>query len=217
VPSWKRVAFGALAAAACLLALIAANIATGDPLAILDARIAAWMHAHRSAALTLLMLGITHAHAPVALCVYAITLALVLSRRRERHWLAGLALAVPVGLLINVLLKHVFQRARPVPDEPLLTLTTYSFPSGHTAGSTLFYGLLAAYIVSRTRSPSLRAAAIASWIFLVSLVAFSRVYLEVHYFSDVLAAMAWSLGWLALCLAVVHALRGHSASARDGL
>jgi undecaprenyl-diphosphatase len=215
VPSWKRVAVGALVTAACLLALIAGNIAAGDPLAIIDSRLAAWMHAHRSTALTLLMLVITHAHAPFPICVYASAMAVVLARRRERHWLAGLALAVPAGLLINVLLKHLFQRARPVPDEPLIALTTYSFPSGHTAGSALFYGVLAAYVVSRTRSTPVRTAAIGSWIAMVSLVAFSRVYLGVHYFSDVLAATAWSLAWLALCLAVVHALRGRGASLRD--
>jgi membrane-associated phospholipid phosphatase len=215
VPSWKRVAFGALIAASSLFALIAANVATGDPLALLDARIAGWLHAHRSTALTLLMLGVTHAHAPVPICVYAFVMAVVLARRREWHWLLGLGLAVPVGLVINVLLKHVFHRARPVFDEPLITLTTYSFPSGHTAGTTLFYGVLAAYIVSRTRNTAARVAAVAGWVLMVSLVGFSRVYLGVHYFSDVLGAIAWSLGWLALCLATVHTLHGRGASSRN--
>jgi undecaprenyl-diphosphatase len=211
VPSWKLIAAGALVTAACLFALIAGNIAAGDPLALIDARVAAWMHAHRSTALTLLMLVITHAHAPLPICVYASVMAVVLVRRRERHWLAGLVLAVPVGLLINVLLKHLFQRARPVPDEPIVALTTYSFPSGHTAGSTLFYGVLAAYIMSRTRRTTVRAVTVACCVSMVALVAFSRVYLGLHYFSDVLAAAAWSLGWLALCLAVVHALRGRGS------
>jgi undecaprenyl-diphosphatase len=215
VPSWKRVAFGALIAASALFALIAANVATGDPLAVLDARIAGWLHAHRSTALTLLMLGVTHAHAPVPICVYAFVMAVVLARRREWHWLLGLGLSVPVGLVINVLLKHVFHRARPVFDEPLITLTTYSFPSGHTAGTTLFYGVLAAYVVSRTRNTAARVAAVAGWVLMVSLVGFSRVYLGVHYFSDVLGAIAWSLGWLALCLTIVHTLHGRGASSRN--
>ena len=45
------------------------------------------------------------------------------------------------GLTLNVLMKLAFHRARPSFDDPLLTLTSYSFPSGHVAGSTLFYGL----------------------------------------------------------------------------
>lgn len=215
MPYWNRVAFGALIAAGCLFALIAANIATGDPLAILDARIADWLHRHKVPALTLLMLGVTHAHAPLPLCIYAFAIAVVPVRRREWHWLLMLGLAVPVGLIINVLLKHLFQRARPVLDQPLITLTTYSFPSGHTAGTALFYGVLAAYIVSRTRNTAVRVAAVATWIFMASLVGFSRIYLGVHYFSDVLAALAWSLAWLALCLAVAHTLHRRGAFSRN--
>lgn len=211
----RRLAFGALIAASCLFAVIAANIATGDPLAILDARIADWLHARRVPALTLLMLGVTHAHAPLPICVYAFVMAVVLVRRREWHWLLMLGCAVPVGLIINVLLKHLIQRARPVLDQPMITLTTYSFPSGHAAGTTLFYGVVAAYIVSRTRNTAVRVAAVACWIFMASLVGFSRMYFGVHYLSDVLAALAWSLAWLALCLAVVHTLHSHGAFSRN--
>ena len=215
MPYWKRLAFGALIAASCLFALIAGNIATGDPLALLDARIANWLHTHRVPALTLLMLAVTHAHGTLPLCVYALVTAVVPLRRREWRWLLTLGLAVPVGLVINVLLKHLFQRARPVFDEPLIALTTYSFPSGHAAGATLFYGVIAAYIVSRTRSTAVRLAAVACWVFMASLVGFSRIYLGVHYFSDVLAALAWSLAWLALCLAAAHTLQRRGAFSRN--
>ena len=50
-------------------------------------------------------------------------------------------------MLLNVVLKHIFQRARPSFDNPLLTLATYSFPSGHTVAATLFYGLHGGYLV----------------------------------------------------------------------
>jgi membrane-associated phospholipid phosphatase len=212
MPRWKILAYGAIAASICLFALLAANIAAGDPLAELDVRVTSWLAAHRTTALTLLMLAVTHAHAPVAICAYASIMAVVLYRRARRHWLPALALAVPVGLSINVLLKHLFRRSRPVPDEPLMTLATYSFPSGHTAGTALFYGVLAAYVVSRTRSTRVRAAAVLGWLGAVALVGFSRVYLGVHYLSDVVAAAAWSCAWLAVCLLVADRLqlRGHS-------
>jgi membrane-associated phospholipid phosphatase len=199
---WKRVAVGAAVGASCIFALIAANIAVGDPLAALDVEAAGWMHAHRTTALTLLMLAVTHAHAPAALCVYAAVVAFLFHRRGLRRWLLALVLAVPVGLALNVGLKYLFRRSRPVIDDPLMTLSTFSFPSGHTAGATLFYGILAAYAVSRTRSVHLRAASIAAWLGLTALVAFSRVYLGVHYLSDVVAAAAWSLAWLAVSLLI---------------
>ena len=211
---WKRLALGAVFGASCLFVLIAANIAAGDPLADLDARAAAWMQAHRVTALTLLMLGVAYAHAPAALCAYAAVLALVFHRRAQRHWTLAVVLAVPVGLLINVSLKHIFRRSRPVVDDPLMTLGTFSFPSGHTAGATLFYGILAAYAISRTRSTHVRTACVVAWLGLVVLVGFSRVYLGVHYVSDVLAATAWSLAWLAAALLIASRtrLRGEPVS-----
>jgi undecaprenyl-diphosphatase len=206
VPYWKRLAVGALVAAGAVFALVAANIATGDPLERLDALAAHWVHAQRTPALTSIMRAVSHAHAPGPICAYAALMAIFLIRRRERYWLLGLMLAVPLGLLLNVTLKHLFQRARPVLDEPLLSLATYAFPSGHTAGATLFYGVLAAYLVAHTRALPVLAAWVAGWVSLVALVAFSRVYLGAHYLTDVVAAAAWSLAWLALCLLGVHRL-----------
>jgi undecaprenyl-diphosphatase len=212
---WKRLALGAIAGASGIFVLIAANIAAGDPLAALDLKVAAWMQAHREPALTLLMLAVTHAHAPAAICVYATVFALVFHRRGLRRWLLALVLAVPVGLALNVALKYLFRRSRPVIDDPLMTLSSFSFPSGHTAGATLFYGILAAYAVSRTRNVHVRALCIAAWLGLSALVAFSRVYLGVHYLTDVVAAAAWSLAWLAVSLLIASRTRfdnGHAAS-----
>jgi membrane-associated phospholipid phosphatase len=206
VPYWKRLAAGILVVSTALFILIASNIAAGDPLAAADARTALWLNAHAVPALTLLMLVVTYAHGTLPLCVYAIFMAVTLFRRNERHWAAGVVLAVPVGLLINVLLKHLFRRGRPVLEDPIVTLATYSLPSGHTAGATLFYGVFFAYIAAKSRDSRVRAACIAGWLCLVTLVAFSRMYLGVHYLSDILAAVAWSLAWLAVCLLGLHTL-----------
>lgn len=158
------------------------------------------MLTHRTPALTLLMPAVTHAHAPLAICAYASAFGFLLHRRAQRRWLFALALAVPAGLAINLGLKHLFHRSRPVPDDALMTLASFSFPSGHTAGATLFYGVLAAYAISRSHSHRVRTAWVLAWISAVALVAFSRVYLGVHYVSDVLAATAWALAWLAIAL-----------------
>ena len=72
--------------------------------------------------------------------------------RGHHYWTLSLALAVPGGLLINTIIKLTFNRARPVWEDPILTLSSASFPSGHTAGATLFYGFIAAYMVWNMRT-----------------------------------------------------------------
>jgi undecaprenyl-diphosphatase len=114
------------------------------------------------------------------------------------------ALSIAGGLALNVLFKHAFERARPHFDHAPVALETYSFPSGHTAAATVFYGVLAAFLVSRTHDKRLRAALVIGAIAAVVLVAFTRVYLGAHYPSDVVAAAAASTAWLTLCLATVH-------------
>ena len=174
---------------------------------MLDTAAAAWVQAHRTPALTLLMLAVTHSNATFALCAYSSVFGWLLYRRGQRRWMLALALAVPLGLAMNVGLKHLFRRTRPVPDDALMSLSTYSFPSGHTAGAMLFYGVIAAYAISRTTRHRVRVAWVAAWLSAVGMVASSRVYLGVHYLSDVLAASAWSLAWLATALLTASRVR----------
>jgi undecaprenyl-diphosphatase len=212
MPQSKRFALATLVISSCLFGLIAWDLTRGGTLALLDVRIASWLHAHAVPGLTAFMLAVTHAHDPIAIDAYCIVVAIVLARRREWYWIAGLAAAAPGGLLMNGLLKRVFERARPAFDDPLLALNTYSFPSGHTAGAMLFYGTLAAYVISRTQSSRVRGACVALWIFMVVLVGLSRMYLGVHYLSDVLGGAAWSLAWLTLCLVAVRTLQQRAES-----
>lgn len=189
-----------LAATSALFALVAMNIGEGSPLALLDARVANWLHVHAFPALTYALLVVTRLHAPVAVTLYALAAAVVFWRRRAWSWLVTIVMAVPIGLGMNALIKQIFQRARPNLSDPLLTLSTFSFPSGHTAGAVLFHGVVAAYLMSRARSWHARMACVLLWVVLVILVGFSRMYLGVHYLSDILGAAAWAFAWLALSL-----------------
>jgi membrane-associated phospholipid phosphatase len=101
-----------------------------------------------------------------------------------------------------VLMKFAFHRARPTFDHPLLVLTSYSFPSGHVAGATLFYGFLAALLASRCAQWRHRLLLVLAASLLIALVALSRMYLGAHYLSDVLAAFAEGAAWLTWCLMV---------------
>jgi undecaprenyl-diphosphatase len=195
---------------------IAWSVTTRTPLVTLDAKMAAWLHSHGSPALTTFMVWVTQANSTLGIGLMSVVFAIVLARLREWYWLLTLALAVAGGMLVNVALKHTYERARPHFDDPMVTLSSYSFPSGHTAGAVVFYGTLAAFLVSRYYDTRKRAAIIAGAILAILLVAFSRMYLGAHYLSDVVAAAASSTAWLVLCLHTVHGVvrRRIAAAAR---
>ena len=195
----------ALIAAAWAFGLIAQQVVNGAPLTRLDAELASWLHRHAAPPWTTLMLAITHLHSTVAVSCYAAIAAIWLAR--QGRWRAFVTVVVTVagGLTLNVLVKLAFQRPRPSFENPLLTLNSYSFPSGHVAGSTIFYGLLLAWVCRRTRRPGRRLAALAFAVVALGLVGLSRMVLGVHYLSDVVAAFAEGIAWLALCLTALQA------------
>ena len=186
---------------------LAEDVMSRNRITILDVQVSQWFHARATPLLTRSVLFFTHLHSTLGIIALSSLLALYWMRIRAWDWLLTLVLTVPVGMLLNVLLKNIFQRVRPVFDVPLLTLETYSFPSGHAAAATLFYGVLAAWFISRTTSWQRRALIALAAVLLVALVGLSRIYLGVHYLSDVLAAMAASACWLAFSLTAVETSR----------
>jgi membrane-associated phospholipid phosphatase len=207
-----RLGVGALllVLAAALFGAIAEDVATSDRLTVLDVEIARWLHEHATPALTRWMFAVTNLHSTIAVSCYAAITGVALALRRRWRRLATVVVCVGGGLLLNVLMKLAFHRARPVLEDPLLTLASYSFPSGHVAGSTLMYGLLVAWVFTRTRRAVLRVATVLAAAAAIALVAFSRMYLGVHYLSDVAAACAEGVAWLALCLSALTAFWGRS-------
>ncbi|WP_432383078.1 phosphatase PAP2 family protein [Duganella sp. P38] len=178
-----------------------------EAITVLDVQVANWFNAHAFEPLTSVLYVITHVHSVAGMIVLIGLLACYLWKQGARYWLMALAFAVPGGMVLNVALKFYFQRARPVFEDPMITLATYSFPSGHTTAATCFYGLLASYLVIARPAWSVRLGTVAFCLSMILLVAFSRVYLGAHYVSDVLAAMAESVAWLAVCITAISTLR----------
>ena len=194
--------FGAavLVAAAWLFGAIAEDVVTHDRITAVDVELARWLRAHATPALTTLTLVFTNLHSTVAVSIYAAVVGIALVLHRQWRRLITVVVCLAGGMALNVIMKLAFQRARPLLDEPLLTLPAYSFPSGHVAGSTLMYGLVIAWVFTRTPHAGPRAAAVATAASMVALVAFTRIYLGVHFLSDVAAGFAEGVAWLALCL-----------------
>ena len=192
--------------AGALFLAIGWNVTARGSLVALDARVSGWLQEHGHPALITFLLAVTHLNSTAAIALWSVVLAVALARLREWYWILTLALAVGGAMLVNLLLKGAYERARPHFDQPIVELATYSFPSGHTAAATAFYGVLAAFLVSRFYDARRRAACVAGAVAAVALVAFSRMYLGAHYLSDVLAAACAATAWLVLCLSVGHAL-----------
>jgi membrane-associated phospholipid phosphatase len=174
-------------------------------LAELDLFISNWFHANTHPVATQLMLAVSLLHGPAGVLLASMVLGIAL--RQRRWWLLALLLSVPGGMLANVAAKHIVQRERPQFDDPILTLTTYSFPSGHTAGAALFYGFLVALVYAHPAARRWRGAVVGLGAVMVLLVAVSRVYLGVHYVTDVAGAITLAALWLGLCLSGVRALQ----------
>lgn len=200
-----------LIGASWLFGGIAEDVLTGDPLTVVDGQVANWFHAHATPVLTPLMLMITNVHGIAGISSFILVVAIFLTWKRDWYWLKALGIIVPGGMLLNVMTKYAFQRTRPHFEDAILALTTYSFPSGHVAGATMFYGVLAAYVVTHVSKWRWRVLIVLCAFLLVVLVALSRIYLGVHYLSDVLAAFAEGVAWLALCLTALHTLQQHRA------
>jgi len=109
-------------------------------------------------------------------------------RRADAQWLAVMMAG---GTLLNLALKQIFAAPRPDLLPHLDIVNTYSFPSGHAAGNMMIFGALA--LLAGRRGGYWAAGAI------IALIGVSRVWLGVHWPSDVLAGWIEGLGWLALC------------------
>ena len=185
-----------------VFALIAEGVFRAHGLVALDWQVSNWFYVHSSPACTVFFLLITHLHSTFGVLALTVFFTFFAAKKGAWDWVLCVSLSTPLGLLLNELLKNIFQRARPSFEHPILTLNTYSFPSGHTAAATVLYGMAAAYVVS-TCNGWRQVLGVCLAAVMVVLVGLSRIYLGVHYLSDVAAAIASSTGLLAVALTLV--------------
>jgi undecaprenyl-diphosphatase len=184
-----------IAVGTLVFVVLAWQVHGGSGLIQLDQSITGWMQAHREPALQAPLFVVTHVHSTWGIVILGVLLGALLTWQRRWRALAFLCVGLGGGMLVNVALKLAFARARPLFDDPVVSLTTYSFPSGHAASSTLLY-MSAIIVFAHTRWQRL---AIAIGCALVVLTAFSRVYLGAHYLSDVVAGICVGLVWVHAC------------------
>jgi undecaprenyl-diphosphatase len=186
---------------------IAEDMSRNAATRVLDESITSWFVVHASPLLTVISQAVTFLGSVGFLTSASALIGVVLAIRRSLYRLLAFVLAIGGGALLNLALKHLFHRQRPAIENPLVTLSSYGFPSGHTMGATIFYGVLALIVTYSIRTWSRRV--LVGWVaaFLIALIGASRIYLGAHYFTDVIGAVAVGLAWLAFCWTGVETLR----------
>ncbi len=156
-----------------------------------------WALDIRTPLATEFLTALTLVGTPVGLGLLVAIAAVPLALKKRWRWVAYLLITCGIGGLLNLQLKAFFARARPDVAEALRAAHGYSFPSGHAMGSTIVFGAFA-YLAFRvlTNWPA-RAAALAFCATTILAICISRIYLGVHWISDVGAGIAAGLIWLA--------------------
>lgn len=206
-------------AALWLLGGVTEDVVHHDPLTRFDVTLADRLHSHATTLGTHIFTAITLVGSPGAMAVLAVVVGVVLIVRRRWWLLGGWAAAFLGGAVIDEALKIIIQRPRPPfaaphlhPMQLLLHMShgvSYSFPSGHASGSLIGYGMFAYLLVQWLPGQRVHAAIVTVAALLVLAIGFSRLYLGVHYFSDVVAGYAAGVVWLSACISGLEIVRRH--------
>lgn len=193
---WLALLVGALWAFGAL----AEGLSTDDPIVDFDRDFADWLHERGSPGITSAMKVVTTLGSAWILVPLALTAVIALVVRRRRRDAILVATAIIGAEILKFGLKLGFARERPFFADPLATESSPSFPSGHASVSLAFYGALAYILVRPISDPGLRGAVVAGACLVVLAIGFSRLYLRVHFLSDVLAGFSAGTAWLILCV-----------------
>ncbi len=185
-----------------------------------DLRFHDWAVTERSPIATKIFVAATVIGSPVVLGIIVAFVAVVLVVRHRYVWAIYLVATTGIGSLMLLELKRYFARARPDIAEALRRASGYSFPSGHSMGSAIVFGALGYLALRSQRTWRAKAAAMAAAVTFVITIAASRVYLGVHWISDVSAGVMIGAVWVTVATVAyetfrrIRAIRGRRASAQ---
>ncbi|MFJ5219733.1 phosphatase PAP2 family protein [Streptomyces sp. NPDC088354] len=204
MPAWRRVrgpvGTVGLVAFAGFAMLTAVVVSRGGAPFALDGTLLTWSTGHRpDAAVSVAGLVTATGTGPIAYALAALAGVVAGRTARQRALAAAAALlCLAAGQAARYAVRDLAARPRPGVQDWATHASGYAFPSGHTATSAVIAGLLVtAVLTRRSRGRAWFAAAALCW---AAAVGLSRVYLGVHWFSDVIGGWLFAASWLALCL-----------------
>jgi membrane-associated phospholipid phosphatase len=191
-----------LVASAFTFLQLSEDYVEGEWVVDVDHAVARWMREHSSAPLVDVLDVLTVAGSVPFLAAAVLAAASVIAVRRRLAAAVMLPLSFLGALILIKVLKSSFQRERP----PFSETGGFSFPSGHALLAAVVYGAIVIALVPELPSWRARGTAVAAAVIVFAIVCFSRVYLGVHFLTDVLAGAAAGLAWLAVSVFVLAVL-----------
>lgn len=185
---------------------LASHVQSGTTQAFDDAVIR-WMGAHHTKGLDTIMIELTALGTGTVVIMIVAVAALFLVLTSHRYSAILLLASTAGGLVLNNVLKLGFHRPRPAIFLPAVHTISSSFPSGHAMSAAIVYttvAYLAARLIKRRWA---RWLVMTAAFILIALIAISRLYLGVHYPSDVIAGVVIGLGWAGFCMATLEAIQ----------
>ncbi|MES2176285.1 MAG: phosphatase PAP2 family protein [Gemmatimonadota bacterium] len=166
---------------------------------VLDAMVVNWMNHHQADGFATFFTWVSWLGDTALTGLLAVAVVILIHRRR---WAA--AATIPVasigGMYLDIALKTLFHRGRPDAAVEFIAGTTWSFPSGHSMASLVGYGIVAYFRFENERNTQHQLRIVLSTCSIVAAVGLSRLYLGVHYISDVLGGFLAGAIWLLLCI-----------------
>lgn len=127
----------------------------------------------------------------VSMIVISILLSVFLLRRYCKKFALFFSMTILLDALVLLVLKEIIMRPRPL--NGIISKTDFSFPSGHTADAVVFFGFLTYLIMHKSESRAIKGITISISSFMILLIGFSRIYLNVHWLTDVIGGFALGL------------------------
>ncbi|WP_157129355.1 phosphatase PAP2 family protein [Nocardia amamiensis] len=210
---WIPTAIGVLTALLMVCTTAFTMVALGDDgHGGIDRTITDWAIAQRTDALTPIAVAVSVLSGTVAMTVLATLTCLVLSW--QRRWPPA-ALVACAGLGACVLVrggKNLVGRARPPVEDHLISVENLSYPSGHSVGSFVVISVVTVVTLPSLHGRALRILAATAAALFILAVGLSRVYLGVHWTTDILGGWCISALWVILCLTIYRYVK----AAREG-
>lgn len=197
------------ASALFFFAWLADEVLEGDTEAF-DKTVRGFVHGFAGETVTALMNFVTILGSTLFLSIIFVCILIIFLCKNWKRAAVLLTTTMTGAIILNFVLKVSFARLRPDPFFETPLPDSYSFPSGHALFAACFYGALAWLFAARIMSPALQFLVCSSAVLFVFLIGLSRIYLGVHYPSDVLAGYAAAVVWVSTVILVDSILKNPS-------
>ncbi len=177
------------------------NVVEKEAITILDSQILNFIYTNRNEKLNTFFLLITSLGNPLELTIVVIFVTTILIIKRHKYYALVLLISLVFNIIFVTIIKFIIERPRPPINYALVIENNFSFPSAHTIIAVTFYGVIFYFLARAIKNKYFEYFVIFLGIVLTLLIGISRIYLGVHWTSDVLASYCLGIVWF--CILVI--------------